>query len=183
MISDVQREVFKRFFDNRSELISSYEAGDITKKEFLEHNYHFVRRLQLRPFVRITCFEKGLYNYQYYNGLAKYYRIMAKELKANKNYKRNYNQYINKVNHYYDEKDKTVLDLISLLDFKDMDAYYIEMESKGLDNKLYEIVLNNYKEAIFHSKSPTLLKTLKENGVFKEGKHQSKIAEYINERY
>lgn len=109
--------------------------------------------------------------------------MLAKELKVNRNYKKNYNQYLNKVNHYYDEKDKTVHNLIEYLKYEGMEAYFINLESKGLNDKLYEIVLNDYKEAIFHSKSQWLLNALKENGVFKIGKYDSKISEYINERY
>ncbi len=47
------------------------------------------------------------------------------------------------------------------------------MESKFLEDKLYEIVLLDYKEAIFHSKSPWLLRILKEEGVFLEEKKKN----------
>ena len=64
-----------------------------------------------------------------------------------------------------------------------MEAYFIKVESKYLKDKLYEIVLLDYDEAIFHSKSLWLLNILKEKGVFIEGKKKSLIDEYINERY
>ncbi|HSH35002.1 DUF6648 family protein, partial [Schnuerera sp.] len=81
------------------------------------------------------------------------------------------------------EKDKATLQLLRFLEFKNVEAYFIQVESKFLRDKLYEIVLLDYKEAIFHSKSIWLLGILKEEGVFIEGKKKSLIDEYINERY
>ena len=57
------------------------------------------------------------------------------------------------------------------------------MESRNLKNKLYEIVLLDYKEAIFHSKALWLLDILREEGVFIEEKKMSLIDGYINEKY
>ena len=57
------------------------------------------------------------------------------------------------------------------------------MESEKLKNKLYEIVLKDKKEAIFHSKAPWLLKIIRDNGIFSDNIRNSLISEYINERY
>ncbi len=139
--------------------------------------------MNLRPFLRIDNYEMGMYNYQYYNVLAKYFTMLANDVKDTRKHQRYYNYYYNKGNNYYHEKDKAALDILEFLQYKGIEAYFINMESKSLNGKLFEIVLLDYKEAIFHSKSIPLLKKLKENGVFKEGQKTSIIDGYINETY
>lgn len=178
-----KKGLFETFFEHRSALITQYENGDITKREFLEYNYDFVRRMNVKPFMRVDSFEKGMYNYQYYNVLAKYFRMLAKEVKSSRKHQRYYVQYLNKGNNYYHEKDKSALALLKLIDFEGVEAYFIKCESKGLKDKLYEILLLDYKEAIFHSKAIWLLDILKEEGVFSEKRRISVIDEYINETY
>ncbi len=177
------RGQFKAFFDKRSSLIVKYENGSITKREFLESNYYLVMKMNLKPFLRIDSFEMGMYNYQYYNVLAKYFTMMAKDIKDAKKRQRYYKYYLNKGNNYYHEKDKAVLDLLEYLNFEGVEAYFVDVNSKKLNNKLYEIVLLNYKEAIFHSKALWLLNILKEKGVFKDIKKKSLIDDYINTTY
>ncbi len=73
---------------------------------------------------------------------------------------------------------------IKVLEFKGVEAYFIKVESKFLKGKLYEIVLLDYEEAIFHSKALWLLEILREEGgVFIEEKKVSLIDSYINEEY
>lgn len=182
-IYNKQGGIFETFFDNRSSLIVQFKSGEITKKQFLEYNYELVKKMNLRPFLRVDTYEMGMYNYQYYNVLAKYFTSMAKDIQNTKKHQRYYNYYLNKGNNYYHEKDKAALSLLEFLEFKGIESYYIKVESRSLNNKLYEIVLVNYKEAIFHSKSITMLKVLKEKGVFQEGQKVSIIDEYINETY
>jgi hypothetical protein len=109
--------------------------------------------------------------------------MLAKEVKASGKHQRYYVQYLNKGNNYYHEKDKSALALLRLIDFEGVEAYFIKCESKGLKDKLYEILLLDYKEAIFHSKAIWLLDILKEEGVFSEKRRVSVIDEYINETY
>lgn len=183
MASLRRQNAFEKFFENRSFLIKMYENNSITKREFLELNYDAIRKSPIRPFVKIDSFEKGLYNYQYYNSLAKYYKTLARELKMSKNAKRDRNTYLNKCNHFYHQKDISSYKLIKYLEFRGVEAYFVETKSPGLRGKLYEIVLKDFDEAIFHSKSEWLLEKLRDAGVFIEGKHESVISEYINERY
>lgn len=175
--------IFEAFFKNRSSLIVQFREGEITKKQFLENNYDLVRKMNLRPFLRIDNYEMGMYNYQYYNVLAKYFTMLAKDIKNTRKHQRYYNYYLNKGNNYYNEKDKAALDLLEFLEFKGVEAYFIQMESRSLNGKLYEIVLLDYQEAIFHSKSTWLLGKLREEGVFQEGQKVSIIDGYINETY
>ncbi|HHV45806.1 MAG TPA: hypothetical protein GXX53_02685 [Tissierellia bacterium] len=175
--------LFDTFFENRSSLIIQYSNGDITKKEFLEYNFDFVQGMNLKPFTRIDSYEKGMYNYQYYNVLAKYYTMLAKDIKRSGKHSKYYAYYRKMGEEYYHLKDRATLQLLKFLEFKNVEAYFIKVESKYLKDKLYEIVLLDYKEAIFHSKSLWLLDILKKEGVFIEGKKKSLIDEYINERY
>ncbi len=178
-----KRDNFETFFDNRSAIIVQFENGDITKKQFLEYNYDLVMKMNLKPFLRIDNYEMGMYNYQYYNVLAKYFNMLAKEVKNTRKHQKYYNYYLNKGNNYYHEKDKAALGLLKYLEFKGVEAYYINVNSKLLRDKLYEIVLLDYKEAIFHSKAIWLLDILKKEGIFIEEKKISLIDEYINETY
>ncbi len=175
--------IFDTFFENRSSLIIQYSNGDISKKEFLESNFDFVQAMNIKPFDKIDSFEKGMYNYQYYNVLAKYYTMLAKDIRRDGKHDEYYTYYKNIGNRYYHEKDKATLQLLRHLKFQNVEAYFIEVESKFLRDKLYEIVLLDYKEAIFHSKSRWLLRILREEGVFIEGKKKSLIDDYINEKY
>lgn len=175
--------IFESFFDNRSLLIRQYKDEEITKKQFLDYNYDLVQKTSMKPFLRIDTYEMGMYNYQYYNVLAKYFTAMAKEVKNTKRHQRYYNYYLNKGNNYYNEKDKAALSLMEFLNFEGIEAYYIDVNSKRLQNELYEIVLLDYKEAIFHSKALWLLDILKEKGIFIDEMKKSLIDEYINETY
>ncbi|MCF6465761.1 DUF6648 family protein [Clostridium sp. Cult2] len=178
-----RKGIFETFFENRSSLIIQYTNGDITKKEFLEYNFDFVQEMNIKPFSKIDSFEKGMYNYQYYNVLAKYYTMLAKDIRRSGKHNKYYIYYKNMGNEYYHQKDRATLHLLRFLEFEDVEAYFIQVESKFLQDKLYEIVLLDYKEAIFHSKSYWLLEILKKEGVFIEGKKKSLIEDYINERY
>ncbi len=175
--------MFDSFFADRSSLIVQFKNGDITKREFIENNYDIVTKMNIKPFLKIDSFEKGMYNYQYYNVMAKYYTTMAKEIRNTKKHQKYYVFYLNKGNHYYHEKDKAALGLIKFIEFKNVEAYYVKVKSKALQDKLFEVVLKDYKEAIFHSKAQWFLDILKEEGVFIEGMKPSLIDEYINEKY
>ena len=176
-------EMFQDFFEKRSNIISEYGDGKISKKQFLEDNYNLVRRSGVAPFLRIDTYEKGMYNYQYYNVLAKYYNMLAHEAKDLGRRQKFYNDYLNKSNNFYHEKDKAALGILEFLKFEGVEAYYIELNSKRLSGELYEIALLNYDEAIFHSKADWLLKRLKKEGVFIQGLKKSLIDGYINSRY
>lgn len=178
-----KRSSFERFFNSRSSLIVRFSNGDITKKEFLEYNYDLVRRMNLKPFLRIDSYEMGMYNYQYYNVLAKYFTMLSNDVKNTRKHQRYYNYYFNKGNNYYHEKDKATLGILEFLEFKSVDAYFINVNSKSLKDELYEIILLDYDEAIFHSKAKWLLKILKEKKVFSCVLRDSLIDGYINETY
>lgn len=178
-----KEDIFDTFFNHRNSLIIQFKNGDISKREFLEGNFDFVQDMKVKPFSKIDSYEKGMYNYQYYNVLAKYYTMLAKDIKKEGKHEKYYIYYLNQGNEYYNEKDRATLQLLRFLDFKNVEAYFIRVESRFLRNKLYEIVLKDYQYAIFHSKSRRLLDIVKKEGVFVEGMKTSLIDEYINQKY
>ncbi|CDZ74983.1 hypothetical protein ING2D1G_0824 [Peptoniphilus sp. ING2-D1G] len=160
-----------------------YNNGDISKKEFLKYNYDYFICENAQPFLKVDSYEKAMFNYQYYNGMAKYYRMLAKEVRNGKKHTKYYNYYLNLGNKFYKCKDESILSILKLSNFENISSYYIKCDSKALKNILYEIVLEDKKEAIFHSKAPWLLKILKEKGIFSSGIRKSLIEDYINEKY
>lgn len=175
--------VFEEFFNQRDSLIIQYENGDMCKSEFLEANFNSVQDSGIKPFSRVDSYEKGMYNYQYYNVLAKYYNMMSKEFKYDENFPEKFHEYREKTNFYYRKKDESTLKLLRYLEFEGVESYFISTESKFLNNKLFEVVLVNYDYAVFHSMNLRLLDVLREEKVFMEDKRKSVIDEYINERY
>ncbi len=183
MAYNKKRSIFDTFFNNRDSLIVQFKNGDISKREFLQLNFDFVQNMGVKPFDRIDSFQKGMYNYQYFNTLAKYYSMLGVDIKREGKHYKYFKDYLNKAHYFYNEKDKSTLKLLRFLEFKNTEAYFIKVESERLKDKLYEIVLTDYEYAIFHSKSRWLLKILRDENVFIEGKKRSLIDEYINEKY
>ncbi len=183
LIYHKKKGLFETFFENRSALIRQYENGDITKREFLEYNYDFVISMNVKPFLKVDSYEKGMFNYQYYNVIAKYFRMLSMEMKNSRKHQRQSAHYLNMGNNYYHEKDKAAIAVLKLIEFKGVESYYVKCESKFLKDKLYEIVLLDYKEAIFHSKAIWMLEILKAENVFSEKRRISIIDEYINATY
>lgn len=172
--------------------------GDLTKNEFLEENFNTIERLGIKPFERIDNIKKAIYNYQYFNVLAKYSYRQAKEYSPRSKHKKSL---LEQSNNFYYEKDKVTMTLLKLLDFKNVEAYYVKVKSKKLQNRLYEIVIHDpdvlieintlsipfggmeADDLVLHSKNPYILKRLKEEGVFQDTKKKSLTDSYINQKY
>ena len=189
---------FDKFLSNRQTLLYQYIKGDLTKKEFLDLNYSFIFKLDLNPFKKVDNVKKAVYNYQYYNILAKYYQSNANELSYNDVRRQDF---ISQSLYYYNKKDQTTLKLLNLINFKNVEAYFVKVKSLNLKNKLFEIVISDpdvllelsdgfylskgieNSLLILHSKSTSILKVLKEEGVFLEKQKKSIIDNYINQKY
>lgn len=167
-----------KYFRYRQSLIDQYIKGDLTKSEYLEENLNAVLSLNIKPFKNIDTPEKGLFNYQYYNALAKEAKMTSK-LYLNKEIENSYNE---KSDYYYSRKDKATLKVLEIIDFKNVEAYFIKVNSKYLKGKLFEIILNDYN-MILHSANESLLKRLKDENVFNNSVKMSLIDEYINQKY
>jgi len=171
---------FEEFLQNRNNLIEQYSKGDLSKDEFIEANYNCINILDIKPFKKIDNFKKALYNYQYYNVLAKYYQKRAHEL-SKKNAARE--DFLEKSNYYYSKKDSVTLKLLILLDFKGVEAYFVKVKSRNLKKKLFEIVLSDYDNIILHSINVSILTRLKQENVFCEKEKNSLVDSYINQKY
>jgi len=183
MPAQVKKTAFDAFFEERDALFYLYKKGDISKKEFIEEHYYHIRRMNLKPFERIDSFEKGIYNYQYFNALAKYNRLKIRDKKLGEKHPELIKELEEKIHHYYRKKDEAVIKLLRYLDYQEVEAYFIKSKSEFLDNRLYEIVLLDREGVVFHSINMGLLEELRREGVFQEVRKKSRIDEYVNEKY
>lgn len=183
MAIHVRKTTFDEFFDNRQALIYKYQKGDLSKKEFIEEHYFFITRLNLKPFQRIDSYEKGIYNYQYYNAVAKYNTIRVRDKKLIEKHPDLVREIENKIKYNYRKKDESIIKLLRFLDFENIEAYFIKSKSEYLNNKLIEIVLWDYEDVILHTINPGIIDELKLEGVFEDIRKRSKIDNYVNKKY
>lgn len=169
----------QKYFNYRQSLIDQYIKGDMTKNEYLRENLEAVLTLRDSPFKNVDTAEKALFNYQFFNA-------MAKEAKAEAAYAVNKDYAFSlrdKANYYYSKKDNATLTLLRLIDFRGVKAYFISTKSKYFKGKLFEIVVEDYDNMILHSLNPVILNRLKDEGVFDEHTKKSLIDGYINQKY
>lgn len=176
------KNYLEAFFLNRDSLIDKYEKGNITKTEYVCECMKFFKDNNLEPYDHITTIEQGMFNYQYYNMLAKYYYIEAHEceLKGEEKYMQSF---LDEAYECYKIKDKATFEIIKIVNLKNVEAYYIKLSSESLSGKLFEIKICNYDRAVFHSKNYKIRDYLKRNGVFKKEAQKSIIDSYVNDKY
>ena len=174
-----ENEKLKLFETFRKESIDLLEESKIGKEDFLSANLAFLDKLDLKPFTCITSVNQALYNYHYYNLLAKKANLQAQKLIHNPKKKKLYSKFINKRENYYYLKDKATLSLIEILNYENIEAYYISLRSSRLKGEIFEIYVKSLKKAILHSKNKLILDKLKENNVFIEEQRQSLIDSYV----
>lgn len=150
----------------------------MTKSEYLDRNLEAVFDLRHEPFKNIDTIEKGLFNYQYFNAMAKDARAESflyheREMKKESSEAAGY---------YYYKKDQSTLAVLRLIGYKGIKAYFISTRSKYLRGRLFEIVLEDY-DMILHSANEVILNKLREENVFTEGVRTSIIDYYVNQRY
>ncbi|WMI81551.1 DUF6648 family protein [Anaerotignum sp. MB30-C6] len=169
----------QKYFKYRQSLIDQYVKGDMTKREYLQKNYEAVVYGDIGPFTNMDSIEKALFNYQYYNALAKEQKSISTTKDMEYELKRDY---LEQSNYYYNKKDRATLAVLKMLDFRGTEAYFVKVHSKYLKGKLFEIVIED-EDIILHSTSSLILKCLREEGVFCEESRKSLIDEYVNHRY
>lgn len=179
----LSENLYDRLYRKKNALIEQFAKGDLTKREFLIANFELIQNMNMKPFTNVDCFDKGFFNYQYYNTLAKYYKMEAEEAKNNMKHPESYREYVEKSNYFYDKKDKTALRVLHVVNFRNVEAYYIKVKSPFLKNKLIEIVFKDYDNVIFHSKNPWLIQKLIDEGILYMGEKKSLIDLYINQKY
>ncbi len=189
---------FNQFLKNRQSLIYQYKICDLSKDEFIEENYNYIISMGIEPFKKVDNIKKAIFNYQYYNGLAKYYQRLSRSIsKSDKAKKENLDLSL----YYYSQKDDVTIKLLKLLDFKGIEAYFVKAKSPKLSKKLFEIVIKdeeilleinyfsdfyNPEESsyiILHSKNPYILSLLKRENAFLDVEKKSLVDNYINKKY
>ena len=168
----------QKYFKYRQALIDQYVKGDMTKSEYLRENFNAVLSLNIDPFKNIDNIDKALFNYQYYNAMAKDAKQEA-SLTQNKEYAQALQE---KANYYYSKKDYATMSILRLLDFKGVKAYFIKSKSKYFKGKLFEIIIDE-DNIVLHSISESILNVLRKENVFDEHIRKSVIDEYINQKY
>lgn len=169
----------QKYFRYRQGLIDQYRKGDMTKREYLQANYNAVTNQAIEPFRNVDNLEKGLYNYQYYNALAKQMKSISREYGMDPERKQ---EFLEKSNYYYSKKDKATWKILKILDYQGICAYYVKVKSKALKGKLIEIVIEE-SNMILHTTNHQIVETLREEGVFLEESRQSLIDGYVNQKY
>ncbi len=176
----MQNNKFEQFLKNRQSLIDQYTKGDLTKDEFIRANYQFINSIDIKPFQRVDNEKKAIYNYQYYNVLAKYYQKMAHNLKKSHQARE---EYFELADHYYFKKDQATEKLLKIIDFRGVEAYFVRVKSPNLKKKLFEMVFEDFDNLVLHSKNEHILQMLKEENVFSPEIRDSVVDSYINQKY
>ena len=171
------------FDKKRKEIINLLSDNQIDKNEFLKMNEEFLNRLCLKPFSNINNFLQGLYNYQYYNLMAKEANDKANVYKNISKKKKLYQSLINQRENFYDLKDKSTLSMLEISNYRNVEAYFIDLLSKRLTGQIYEIVFKDHESVILHSKDKNILQKLRNAKVFDENIRQSLISDYVNKSY
>jgi hypothetical protein len=169
----------QKYFKYRQNLIDQYMKGDMSKREYLKKNYNAVVYGNIGPFSNMDTVEKALFNYQYYNALAKEQKSISTSRDMDYELKRDF---LEQSNYYYKKKDRATHAVLRMLDYRGTEAYFVKVRSKYLKGKLFEIVIED-TDIILHSTSPFILNSLREEGVFSEESRKSLIDEYVNHRY
>ncbi len=170
------------FFAHRTKKIESLSKGEITKKTYISDNCKFLQKLR-DPFSPVTSVEEAMYNYQYYNMLAKGYLMDADDCDAEERFARHKQSFLDSAHQCYQDKDNATRRLLELHGPKNVSAYYVKTDSEKLSGKLFEIVIEDLEDAIYHSKNIRIQRWLNDAGVFLKGIHPSVLETYINERY
>lgn len=176
---NIPKKQLSEFISRRQDLIKKLDEKLLSKTDFIEENYQLIQKLNMKPLLNISSIDEGIYNYQYYNILAKVFKQRAIYSNGKRKQKK-YSENMQKSNNYYNQKDIQLMKLLEFVDFNEVEAYFINMHSKRLNSNIFEIVLNNVEMAIFHSMNPEILKFLKKNNIFIDEVRDSKINDYIN---
>jgi hypothetical protein len=177
----MQNDKLEELILYRNELIEKLEENKITKSDFIQANYDYISKYKISPYVKIDSVQKGVLAYQYFNSIAKYLLSKAFEIELKdprKAYEMREEGFQN-----YEYKNNIVKKVLEKVDYINVEAFFVKMNSKALEGELFEIVLKDYEKVIFHTRDKLILNRLKKNGCFIDGIRDSLIDEYINEKY
>ncbi len=173
MLSD--NDKLKQVLLERNRLIDQLDRCRMTKQEFHQANYQILQRWQMKPYPTIVSMEQGIYNYQYYNTMAKEYQRRATQVGAKG--KPRIEQLIR---NYFTLKDECIHQMLSLTINEPVECYFINTESSLLRNRLLEIVYLNREKVILHTVNPRIIQKVKRMDLFIPEVRISRIHSYIN---
>lgn len=168
------------FLKHRETLIYLYNIGDLSKAEYIEESYRYIQQMRTEPFKRIDNMKKGIFNYQYYNVIAKYFQRKAHAPNQSASRKQRMEEIALS---FYASKDRTSLKILEMLNFEGVSAYVVKVKSTKLKGKLFEIVFDDYEDVVLHSIDENLREILIREKVFQENIKLSVIDCYINKKY
>jgi hypothetical protein len=177
----MEEEKLEAFISFRNELIDQLDQGKINKFDFIRKNYEYISKYEVNPYGDIESVSGAAFAYQYFNSKAKYYLSKAFEIELKDPEEAYELRELGFENYEY--KNNVIKKVLELINYKNVEAFYIEMNSKALEGELFEIVLLDYEKMIFHTKDLLILNRLKKNNCFSKEIKDSLIAEYINEKY
>jgi len=173
----VREQELKVLCEKRMSLINELENGNLTKECFIQENYSIIKNIKDVDFEVSSCNE-GIVKYHYFNTLAKMKMMEADEIEFRDNYRSNTLK--EEAYQYYIKKDKITLELLKLVDFKDVNAYYISLNSKSLFGSIYEIEFKELEKVVLHSRDRKIKYKLTQYGCFNDGVKESIVNEYVN---
>ena len=179
----IEQKKLDIFEDWRIESIDLLSDSKINKEEFLERNYNFLIDLGLKPFSNIRQLEEALYNYQYYNIMAKFANAKAFKCQNLPRKKKIHTRLINDRENYYYLKDIATASLIDLVGYENIESYFINLRSKRLTGQIFEISVKTCDKLILHSKNKKILDKLRLENAFCEEIRESLIDSYVNRSY
>lgn len=164
-----------KFIQARNKLIDRLDLGMIEKKDFLFQNYMLVIRFGIKPFKDPDTVFKGLYNYQYYNIMAKYSQSFPD--------KRDSKECLDKTNNFYREKDRAIIHILENKEAGRIIAYPLILDSYKLNCQLFEIILLDYEKIVLHSLNNDIKNLLLSLACFETKPRKSLIHTYVNKSY
>lgn len=175
------KEKLAAFEAHRRELIRQLEAGEIDKATFIEANHAFFEAAEHGPSQEMATVEECLYNYQYYNTLAKHEKQLSMALK----YKDPFVavEHRKRAEKIYRTKEKVTLQMLKVCRGQRIEAYFIKVSSKSLTGKLFEIVFHDLEQVILHSMDFAVRRQLMAMRCFDPKMRKSVIDDYINSLY
>lgn len=177
------KNLFKDYAKKHESLIYQYRKGDLSKREYISESHKLLIQFEAKPFVYVDSFDKAVFNYQYYNTMAKYSHMIAEKLFANEKHKELSRSYITRKDKYYRKKDQMIWKAVHLENFIGVEAYYIKVTSRFLKNTLFEVIFDQHPMIVFHSTGVWLKERLIDEKVFVQGLRESIIDQYVNQTY
>jgi len=161
----------------RLTLIQKLENGELDKTEFILENHKLLEGYTPQNF-RVGSIDEGVVKYHYFNTKAKKLMIDADELEYRD--PRTSNRLKENAYDLYLKKDKITLEMLEFVNFQNIEAYFIKMNSRYLEGAIYEICFSDLDKVILHSKDKRILYKLKCAGCFHESARDSAIESYVN---